>query len=253
MKYSFETIGVVHSCFKEKFGIPRQPGLVREARATLELLPPYDRVEALKGIEAFSHVWILFVFHAIPRSPWKATVRPPRLGGNQRVGVFATRSTFRPNPIGMSVVALEEVVREGGRLMLRLKGIDLLDGTPVLDIKPYIPYADAIPQARAGFAQDAPGQALRVVFGTQAVAFCEARAHEQPGLSRFIEQLLAQDPRPAYVDEDGRIYGMRLFDFDLRWQVNGDTAEVLSMTPVSQQGRDAQGQVGQGAADQHVP
>ena len=151
MRYSFDPIGIVHSPFKEKFGIPRQPGLVPEAKARLEVLPPYDRSEAFCGLEDFSHIWVTFVFHEAICTRWQPTVRPPRLGGNRRIGVFSSRSPFRPNPIGMSVVALEGISNIEGKIELQLAGVDLLDGTPVLDIKPYIPYADSLPDARSGF------------------------------------------------------------------------------------------------------
>lgn len=232
-------IGIVHSCFKEKFGIPRQPGLVPEASAEVEILSPYDRDEAFIGLQGFSHVWIIFVFHETMRSEWRPTVRPPRLGGNQRLGVFASRSTFRPNPIGMSVVELAGMERKNGRLQLSIKGVDLLDGTPVLDIKPYLPYADAITDARGGYAHEAPVAGLGVEFSPAAERECMQR--EQAGLPRLqkmITQLLQSDPRPAYsagVGQAGahRTYGMRLYDFDLQWQVEGNRVMVLDLVPVS--------------------
>ena len=162
--FTFAPIGVIHSCFKEKFGIPRQPGLVPAARAVLELLPPYNRAEAVRGLEGFSHIWVSFVFHACLDAPWKPTVRPPRLGGNRRLGVFATRSTHRPNPIGLSAVELERIETGPGRVLLHLKGADLMDGTPVLDIKPYLPYSDVIPGATGGFAAEAPARSVRGEF-----------------------------------------------------------------------------------------
>ncbi len=236
MQYSFDTIGVIHSCFKEKFGIPRQPGLVQEARAELELLPPYNRPEALRELEGFSHIWVLFVFHGVKRQAWKPTVRPPRLGGNQRVGVFASRSTHRPNPIGMSVVALEGIEQRGERLFLQLSGVDLMDGTPVLDIKPYLPYADALPQARGGFAPEPQVGAYEVLFSPEAESACQSRAGDYPHLHAFIEEILRHDPRPAYVGDEGgeRVFGMRLFDFDLRWRVEGETIHVLALAPLDE-------------------
>ncbi len=224
-------IGVIRSVFKEKFGIPRQPGLAEEARATLEILPPYDRPEAFRGLEAFSHVWIVFVFHECLREDWRPTVRPPRLGGNQRLGVFATRSTFRPNPIGLSPVRLERIDCTEGTVRLHLSGVDLLDGTPVLDIKPYLPYADVIEGARGGFAEEAPGPKLAVVFAPEALAKCTALAVDYPGLPRLIEQVLAADPRPAYAGagQGERVYGIKLLDFDLRFRIEGATAVVLDL------------------------
>lgn len=227
--FPFLPIGVIRSCFREKFGIPRQPGLVSEARATLELWPPYNSPEAVRGLEGFSHLWLIFVFHEIPAGRWQPTVRPPRLGGNQRLGVFATRSPFRPNPIGLSAVRLERVEINQGRVVLCLAGVDLLDGTPVLDIKPYIPYADGIPDATSGFAPSAPEATLAVEFSPSAAAFCAA--WPEGDLRALITQILRQDPRPAYEREKAvsRCYGMKLDDFDLRWEMRGNTASVIDI------------------------
>jgi tRNA-Thr(GGU) m(6)t(6)A37 methyltransferase TsaA len=233
--FSFDAIGIIHSCFNEKFGIPRQPGLVTAAEATLELLPPYDRLESLEGIDAYSHLWIQFVFHGITREHWKPTVRPPRLGGNRRLGVFATRSTHRPNPIGLSVVELVAVEKSpSGRPQLRLKGIDLLDGTPVLDIKPYIPYADALPDARAEMAPDRP-QPCRVEFDPTVQPLFEAGGRMAPHRD-LVEQVLAHDPRPAYHREnpEPRVYGVSLLDFDVQWEAQGDTIRVLEVRFIQQ-------------------
>lgn len=164
MSVTFEPIGVIRSCFREKFGIPRQAGLVAEAPATLEIMAPYNRAEAFRGLAEFSHVWIVFLFHDINRDGWRPTVRPPRLGGNKRVGVFATRSGYRPNPIGLSAVALEKITQESGKLRLHLTGGDFLDGTPVLDVKPYVPYADRLPAATGGFAAAPPQRAWMWFF-----------------------------------------------------------------------------------------
>ena len=147
MKYTFQPIGIIHSCFREKFGIPRQPGLVTAAEGRLEILPPYNRAEAFRTLQDYSHLWLVFVFHAALRQHWSATVRPPRLGGNQRVGVFATRSPYRPNPLGLSRVELRAIDYSGQGVNLLLGGIDLLDQTPVLDIKPYLPSYYAISDA----------------------------------------------------------------------------------------------------------
>lgn len=214
MSYSVSPIGFVRSCFKEKFAIPRQPQLAPAARGVLELVSPFDQAHALEGLEQVSHVWLLFLFHQALEAEPRLRVRPPRLGGNRMVGVFATRSTHRPNGIGQSVVRLERI--ESGRL--HLSGIDLLDGTPVLDIKPYVPYADAIADARNGLAIEAP--ALVAVHWTETSlqqALGEARRLGEP-LQELIEQCLAQDPRPAYqkpVPE--RRYGTRLWDVEVRW------------------------------------
>ncbi len=230
MNFTLTPIGIIHSPFKEKFGVPRQPGIATAARATLELLPPYDREEALEGLAGFSHVWIVFVFHATAAQGWHPTVRPPRLGGNTRVGVFASRSTFRPNPIGLSVVELEGFGREDGKLVLHVKGADILDGTPVLDIKPYVPYADSLPDARGGFADSAPENRLSVQFTADADAQLAIQSQKHPQLRDLIIQVIGADPRPAYQDDAAdRVYGMRLFDFDLRWKVEGGNAIVVEL------------------------
>lgn len=229
-----QPIGIVHSCFPEKFGIPRQAGLVEEARATLELLPPFDAPETVRGLEGFSHIWLLFIFHAHMASGWKPTVRPPRLGGNKRLGVFATRSPFRPNPIGLSAVGLERIETNKGRALLHLRGADLLDGTPVLDIKPYVPYADALPTARGGFAAERPATPMEVTFSPQALAAC--RSLEQNGypyLERLIRQVLDHDPRPAYyaTRPGSHDFGMRLLDFEVRWRTERHRVTVLDIVP----------------------
>ncbi|MGD8644008.1 MAG: tRNA (N6-threonylcarbamoyladenosine(37)-N6)-methyltransferase TrmO [Chromatiales bacterium] len=212
-------IGRIRSPFKQKFGIPRQPGLAPAASATLELLPPYDRDEALRGLDGYSHVWLIFVFHETADEGWRPTVRPPRLGGNTRVGVFATRSPYRPNPIGMSLVELRGMARRAGTLCLDLGPIDLLDGTPVLDIKPHLPYADCPTGARAGFAEQEPEPRLEVEWSPEAATALAELSAEYPQLRELIEQMLALDPRPAYADEDpARVYGMRVYELDVRWR-----------------------------------
>jgi tRNA-Thr(GGU) m(6)t(6)A37 methyltransferase TsaA len=226
--FHFNPIGIIRSCFTEKFGIPRQPRLAAAARATLEILPPYDRDEAFTGLEAFSHLWLVFVFHGIPQGRWRPTVRPPRLGGNQRIGVFATRSGFRPNPIGISNVALEGVRRHRGKFCLELSGIDLLDRTPVLDIKPYLPYTDSIAGAKGGFAAEKPRTRLHIEFSDAARKVCNQLEKTHPGFSELVTQVLTADPRPAYIDEHSERtdFGIRLYDRNVRWSVRGDTIVV---------------------------
>jgi tRNA-Thr(GGU) m(6)t(6)A37 methyltransferase TsaA len=229
--FSFKPIGIIGSCFKEKFGIPRQPGLATEARAILKMFPPFDQLEAFKGLETFSHIWVIFVFHSGMRDTWKATVRPPRLGGNRRTGVFATRSGFRPNPIGMSAVRLEKITRENKETRLYLSGVDLMDGTPVLDIKPYLPYADAISDACGGFAPHPPESLVRVEFSPEAESFClEKEKSGFPGLMRLIEQLLKLDPRPAYYasTDQKSDFGMKIYDFNVLWRFHNGTAQVTT-------------------------
>ncbi|MEX6501097.1 tRNA (N6-threonylcarbamoyladenosine(37)-N6)-methyltransferase TrmO [Pseudomonas zhanjiangensis] len=214
MPYSVSPIGFVRSCFKEKFAIPRQPQLAPAARGVLELLAPFDTGEAVQGLEQVSHVWLLFLFHQALEDKPRLKVRPPRLGGNQSLGVFASRATHRPNGIGQSVVKLDRV--EAGRLWL--SGIDLLDGTPVLDIKPYVPYADSVPTAYNRIADSAPAA---IAVDWQDKALQQARAHglrlNEP-LTELIEQCLAQDPRPAYQQpQPERRYGASFWDVDVRW------------------------------------
>jgi tRNA-Thr(GGU) m(6)t(6)A37 methyltransferase TsaA len=204
----------VRSCFKEKFAIPRQPQLAPAARGVLELVAPFDQGDAVQGLEQVSHVWLLFLFHQALEDKPRLKVRPPRLGGNQSMGVFATRATHRPNGIGQSVVRLEKV--EPGRLWL--SGIDLLDGTPVLDIKPYVPYADCIDNA-SNLMASAPPQLIPVQWADEALI--QAREHGQrlaEPLVELIEQCLAQDPRPAYqIPPPERRYGAQFWDLDVRW------------------------------------
>ncbi|KAB8312902.1 tRNA (N6-threonylcarbamoyladenosine(37)-N6)-methyltransferase TrmO [Erwinia endophytica] len=220
--FSFQQIGTIRSPWKEKFAVPRQPGLIQDGGGELYLLPPYNQPEAVRGLEAFSHLWLLFVFHQTMAGGWRPTVRPPRLGGNIRMGVFATRSTFRPNPVGMSLVELRGIRTEKGGVILELGSLDLVDGTPIIDIKPYLPFAESLPQAQAGFAQQAPAADMPVTFSVQAQQQIARYQPHYPHLARFITQVLAQDPRPAYRkgEEPGREYAVWLLDFNVRWCVN---------------------------------
>ena len=226
-RLTLDPIGTIHSCYGEKFGIPRQPGLVKSATATLELAPPYDTPDALRGLEGFSHLWVIFIFHQSARDQWKPTVRPPRLGGNERVGVFASRSPFRPNPIGLSVVELLGV--EGTKL--KLGGGDFLDGTPVLDIKPYIPYADHIPDATGAFAHVAPEPLNQVVFSPETEqAILTLEDESRPALRQLICDMLAYNPRPAYQANDpDRVFGTRLFDLEIKWKQMENSVVVVQI------------------------
>ena len=225
---SFDPIGYIHSCFKEKFGIPRQAGLVPEASAILELCPPYNRQEAIRELSTFSHIWVVFLFHAVKRDGWTTTVRPPRLGGNQRIGVFASRSGFRPNPIGLSAVRLQKITYEAGTLHLHLGGGDFLDGTPVLDIKPYVPYADSIPGAVGGFAASPPAARLDVAFSAAAEAVCRGLSSRIPQLKAVITGMLQCDPRPAYYHEKPvkKRFGTRIYHLVIKWEC-GDHGVIV--------------------------
>ena len=161
-------VAIIHTPYKEKFSVPRQPNLVQDGVGVVELLPPYNVPEAVRGLEQFSHIWLIFQFDKVPVGKWQPTVRPPRLGGNQRVGVFASRATHRPNPLGLSKVELKKIECRHGQVLLHLGAVDLVDGTPIFDIKPYIAYADSEPDAQSGFAQEKPKTDLTVIFSEAA-------------------------------------------------------------------------------------
>ncbi|SNY98735.1 tRNA (N6-threonylcarbamoyladenosine(37)-N6)-methyltransferase TrmO [Halomonas sp. hl-4] len=235
--FALTPIGHVISDYADKFGVPRQPGLAPAANAQLVLSPPYDDPLAVRGLDAFSHVWISFVFHQSPER-WSPLVRPPRLGGNRKVGVFASRSTHRPNRLGLSLVELSGIdTRQGVRLIL--SGCDLVNGTPVVDIKPYLPWAEARPDAQAGFAPEAPAR-LAVHFSAAALAQLATR-DDQASLRTLIEQVLGQDPRPAYQQSRPaeRVYGVRLRDVDVKFhpRQNGEatTLEVVAIDTLTAQ------------------
>jgi len=231
--FQFEQIGVIRSPYKEKFAVPRQPGLVKSGGGELHLLAPYNQADAVRGLEAFSHLWVLFIFHQTMAGGWRPTVRPPRLGGNARMGVFATRSTFRPNPVGMSLVELKGIRCQKDQVILELGSLDLVDGTPVVDIKPYLPFAEAVPDARASYAQQAPQADMPVYFTDELVPRLIELENRYPRLRNFIVEVLAQDPRPAYRKEEdaGKTYAVLLLDFNVRWRVTAAGFEVFALEP----------------------
>ena len=230
----FETIALVQSPFKQKFAIPRQPNLVSEAKGSLKFTSNYCDEDLLRRLDEFSHLWLIFEFHATAAQGWTPTVQPPRLGGKERVGVFASRSPFRPNSLGLSVVENLGSRWEGKQFWLDVGGIDLLDGTPVLDIKPYVPYADALPDAWGGYAQEQPANAHQVIFSDAASEAVLMEGERHPGLRDLVVALLSQDPRPAWrvKDDDDKQYGMALYDLNIKWKIRGDVVTVVSISPL---------------------
>ena len=221
---TMRVIARIHSDFAQKFGIPRQSGLVDELEAAVVFEPEFRSPEALRGIEGFSHLWLIWEFSQARRTEWSPTVRPPRLGGNARMGVFATRSPYRPSPIGLSCVRLAGVELDGALgPVLKVRGADLLDGTPILDIKPYVPYADSRPQALGGFAS-APKEADLAVDIPP-----ELLERVPPGKRAALTGVLAQDPRPAYQEDPERVYGMAFAGLEVRFRVREGRLTVLSV------------------------
>jgi len=225
--FTCETIAVIHSPYKEKFGIPRQPGLANSVIARIELKPEYNNDEIVRGLESCSHIWLIFLFSECIGKGWKPTVRPPRLGGNKRLGVFATRSPFRPNPIGLSPVRLIAIEKHAGKLELVVSGADLLDGTPIIDIKPYLPYSDAISDAEFSIADEIQPLSHTVTFSSSALTTIASveKSLRQPVQQQIIE-LLKYDPRPAYKKNDSdKSYGVKLHNLNIRFRIT-DT-EIL--------------------------
>lgn len=219
---------IAHICspFPTKFGIPRQSGLVDALRATVVFEPEFRNADALRGLEGFSHLWLIWEFSEARRDGWSPTVRPPRLGGNARMGVFATRSPFRPNPLGLSCVRLEEIRHDAALgAVLDVSGADLMDGTPIYDVKPYLPYADCKPEAVGGFAASGEGRLLTVQADETLLAGLPARTREA------LLGVLAHDPRPSYQNDPDRVYGMAFGGCEVRFSVDGETLTVRSVAP----------------------
>lgn len=217
-------IARIRNAFTEKFGLPRQSGLVPEVMGRIVFEKPYRMPEAFRGLEGYSHLWLVWGFDAVYDAPWSATVRPPRLGGNKRMGVFATRSPFRPNPVGLSCVKIERIeldTDEGP--VLTVSGADLKDGTPIYDIKPYLPYADSYPEAKAGFGGEKLEYKLEVEF-SQDLLLRVAEEHRAALLA-----VLAQDPRPAYQSDPSRVYGFRYAQYEIKFTVDADRLRVCEV------------------------
>jgi tRNA-Thr(GGU) m(6)t(6)A37 methyltransferase TsaA len=217
---SLNVIATLRTCYTDKFGVPRQSGLVPSAWGVIEFEPAYRRAEAVRGIEEFSHLWLITQFHLVTEEPTSLTVRPPKLGGNERRGVFATRSPFRPNRLTLSVVKLDRVDLDGGNApRLFVSGVDLVDGTPIFDIKPYVRYADSIPEARSGFA-DTPPPPVPVIWDCESLVPNDVRL--------IIDQSLAQQPQPAYHDDSDREYATEIAGWRVKWVSKEEGARVKS-------------------------
>lgn len=220
------TIAHIVSPYGSKFGIPRQSGLAEEVRAKIVFEPEFASPDAVRGLEDFSHIWLIWCFSESVQSKWSPTVRPPRLGGNTRMGVFATRSPFRPNPIGLSCVKLESVEYDASLgPVLNIKGADLLDGTPIFDIKPYIPYADSHPEASGGFTDKTEFPKLSVVFSDGTAL--------PSGVREELISVLSQDPRPQYHDDPDRVYGMSFAGYNVKFRVSGGKLCVLEASELT--------------------
>lgn len=223
-----EPIAVIRSDFPTKFGIPRQSGIVKELRADIIFSPQYRNADALRGLEGFTHLWIIWEFSEAKRSTWSPTVRPPRLGGNTRMGVFATRSPFRPNPIGLSCVRIEGIdLDTPDGPVIHVSGADLMSGTPIYDIKPYIPYTDSHPDAKAGFTDAVEFSTLNVVMPQ------ELQKKMPAGKVASLIGILEQDPRPHYQDDPDRIYGFSFAGFEVHFRVEGKTLLVTGVDRMS--------------------
>ncbi|WP_374297203.1 tRNA (N6-threonylcarbamoyladenosine(37)-N6)-methyltransferase TrmO [Acinetobacter sp.] len=237
---SMPIIGYMCSPFVEKFGIPRQSNLVNTT-SYIKLIAPYDDINAFQGIEQFSHLWLLWQFHAndVKKNDsvvnktrtFQPMIRPPRLGGNQKIGVFASRSMYRPSQIGLSVVHLLEIKKVKNELRLYVQGADILDGTPIVDIKPYLAYADAIPDAMSGYAPDAP-QILEVIWSDDALLQKQKLLNEKVCTEQILqelEQVLAQNPKPAYQKDPERVYGLSFANFNVKFQISEQSVKIVDM------------------------
>lgn len=219
-------IGRIHTDFVTKFGVPRQSGLVPELMGKIVLEPEYRNPDAFRGLEEFSHLWLVWEFSEAVRPEWSPTVRPPRLGGNRRVGVFATRSPFRPNPIGLSCVKLEQIdLQDSRKPVIWVSGVDMMDGTPIYDIKPYLPYADSHPGAKGGFTDGTQVRRVKVELPEELVAASEISGEKLQALRGVLEQ----DPRPRYQKDPERIYGMSFGEYEVKFTVQENVLRVVEL------------------------
>ncbi len=223
-KLEFRIIARIRSDFPEKFGIPRQSGLLGQLKSTIVFEPEFRNADALRGMDGFSHLWLLWIFSENIRDTWSPTVRPPRLGGNKRLGVFATRSSFRPNPIAMSCVKIEEInlsTPDGPQIVV--SGADLMDGTPIVDIKPYLPYSDSKPDASGGFAESVRHETLEVEISSEILEKFPEDKRES------LLEILKEDPRPHYQNNPDRLYGLSFADHEIKFKVCDSTLRVISI------------------------
>lgn len=233
-KDEIAVIARVRSPFSEKFGIPRQSGLAKSTLSRVVFEKEFSVPEAFRGLEGFSHLWLIWKFSGIKERSFSPTVRPPKLGGNRRVGVFATRSPFRPNNLALSCVKLEKIERDNdGHMVLIVSGADLMDNTPVYDVKPYLPYADSYPEAKGGFASELSGKRLDVEFS------CEPPEHFLPELLPGLKESLSCDPRPGYQDENERVYYMMFSGFEIAFTVEGSVLTVCNIAEKPDDGEDS--------------
>lgn len=227
--WPFSVIGEVDSPFKEKFSVPRQPNLADSVRGRVVFFSPFNQAALFAGLEQYSHIWLQFIFDQTAKQGWKPSVRPPRLGGNKKMGVFATRSPFRPNPLGLSCVKLESVeIDSQQQASLIISGLDLVDKTPIVDVKPYVPYADSLKQATSALSAEPPKHLSGVVFAPVLTQLLAEIHTIEPSFQKVVEQVLLQDPRPAYHQQSqaDRTYGVRLFNWNVRWAVSNNICYV---------------------------
>jgi len=231
---TLQSLAEVRTPFKDKFGIPRQASLLDDFEAQIIMHEPFNTLDAFRGIESFSHLWLSFIFHKND-TQWRPLIRPPRLGGNQKIGVFASRSSFRPNRLGLSLVKFKKIEKNGKNVVLTTSCPDLIDQTPIVDIRPYVAYSDHAPNSQCGYAQHEPEARLKVSYSTQAQQQIERLSTHYPNnLKRLIETSLRYDPRPAYkqAKQDQRVYHIRLYDVEISFSITQQSANIITLKTV---------------------